>query len=57
MCLFGQMFFRRKQVFFVTGVCVCVFAGVIAAAVFIGFLLALYAVLWKCMVRDQKGMN
>ncbi|XP_051509625.1 uncharacterized protein sb:cb288 [Myxocyprinus asiaticus] len=28
--------------------------GAIAAAVFIGFLLALYAVLWKCMVTQPK---
>ncbi|XP_061115719.1 uncharacterized protein sb:cb288 [Conger conger] len=28
--------------------------GVIAAAVFISFLLALYAVLWKCMVTAPK---
>ncbi|XP_073674610.1 uncharacterized protein [Garra rufa] len=28
--------------------------GAIAAAVFIGFLLALYAVLWKCMVKQPK---
>ncbi|KAK7135541.1 hypothetical protein R3I94_014268 [Phoxinus phoxinus] len=28
--------------------------GVIAAAVFIGLLLALYTVLWKCMVTQPK---
>lgn len=28
--------------------------GAIAAAVFIGFLLALYSVLWKCMGRQPK---
>nr|XP_055024493.1 uncharacterized protein sb:cb288 [Misgurnus anguillicaudatus] len=28
--------------------------GAIAGAVFIGFLLALYAVLWKCMVTQPK---
>ncbi|XP_043103375.1 uncharacterized protein sb:cb288 [Puntigrus tetrazona] len=28
--------------------------GAIAAAVFIGFLLALYAFLWKCMVTQPK---
>lgn len=28
--------------------------GAIAAAVFIGFLLALYTVLWKCMVTQPK---
>lgn len=28
--------------------------GIIAAAVFISFLLALYAVLWKCMVTAPK---
>lgn len=34
--------------------CVCVCLGAIAATVFIIFLLALYAVLWKCMVSPPK---
>lgn len=31
--------------------------GIIAAAVFISFLLALYAVLWKCMVTAPKSFR
>ncbi|XP_056102567.1 uncharacterized protein sb:cb288 [Rhinichthys klamathensis goyatoka] len=31
--------------------------GAIAAAVFIGLLLALYAVLWKCMVTRPKSVS
>ncbi|KAJ8005910.1 hypothetical protein DPEC_G00122800 [Dallia pectoralis] len=31
--------------------------GTIAAAVFIGFILALYAVLWKCMVSPPQRLR
>ncbi|XP_077080098.1 uncharacterized protein LOC143732686 isoform X1 [Siphateles boraxobius] len=31
--------------------------GAIAAAVFIGLLLALYTVLWKCMVTQPKSVS
>ncbi len=48
------MFFRQQCTRVCVCVCVCVFAGAIAAALFISFLLALYAVLWKCMVTQPK---